>query len=260
LTTTQLTLLANLAIAYNSTLEYVQIKIGDENYILFRGLLPDVAKKCGWDNYEEKPVSADELAKFEYRHPFCNRIGKLEVANFVTYDTGTGFVHIAPGHGMEDYLLGTSVNLPIYSPVDDDGCFAYTNDLPIEQQMPKGMIGKSILEKHGKSEANEIVLHELRLRHALLHQENYHHSYPHCWRSKTPVIFRAMDQWFIEIDHGTEEFEQVWKEWRESIFQEYHRTEGHLTPLRIRESAAYAPFEPAYSELRTHRSKAHTCP
>src|SRR2546427_8621552 len=63
------------------------------------------------------------------------------------------------------------------------------------------MIGKSILEKHGKSDANEAVLHELRVRHALLHQENYHHSYPHCWRSKTPVIFRAMDQWFIEIDH-----------------------------------------------------------
>ncbi len=67
------------------------------------------------------------------------------------------------------------------------------------------MVGKSILEKHGKSDANEIVLHELRVRHALLHQENYHHSYPHCWRSKTPIIFRAMDQWFIKIDHIPEE-------------------------------------------------------
>ena len=62
----------------------------------------------------------------------------------------------------------------------------YTNDLPVEQQMPAEMVGKSILEKHGKSDANEAVLHELRVRHALLHQENYHHSYPHCWRSKTP--------------------------------------------------------------------------
>src|SRR5205823_3190035 len=77
----------------------------------------------------------------------------------------------------------------------------YTNDLPREQQMPAEMIGKSILEKHGKSDANEAVLHELRVRKALLHQENYHHSYPHCWRSKTPIIFRAMDQWFIRIDH-----------------------------------------------------------
>jgi isoleucyl-tRNA synthetase len=69
--------------------------------------------------------------------------------------------------------------------------------------MPAEMLGKSILEKHGKSDANEAVLHELRVRHALLHQENYHHSYPHCWRSKTPVIFRAMDQWFIRIDAPT---------------------------------------------------------
>src|SRR5207248_6902985 len=63
------------------------------------------------------------------------------------------------------------------------------------------MLGKAILEKHGTSEANEAVLHQLRLHKALLHQENYHHSYPHCWRSKTPIIFRAMDQWFIELDH-----------------------------------------------------------
>ncbi len=74
----------------------------------------------------------------------------------------------------------------------------------VEQQMPAEMVGKSILEKHGKSDANEAVLHELRVRHALLHQENYHHSYPHCWRSKTPIIFRAMDQWFIKIDHPSE--------------------------------------------------------
>ncbi|MCX6892605.1 MAG: class I tRNA ligase family protein, partial [Verrucomicrobia bacterium] len=75
-------------------------------------------------------------------------------------------------------------------------------DLPREQQMPAEMIGMSILEKHGKSDANEAVLHELRVRKALLHQENYHHSYPHCWRSKTPIIFRAMDQWFIKVDHA----------------------------------------------------------
>src|SRR5204862_4275918 len=67
----------------------------------------------------------------------------------------------------------------------------------------------AILEKHGKSDANEAVLHELRVRHALLHQENYHHSYPFCWRSKTPIIFRAMDQWFIAIDHQSRAREQA---------------------------------------------------
>jgi isoleucyl-tRNA synthetase len=141
------------------------------------------------------------LATIEYQHPFINRTGKLFAAEFVTSDTGTGFVHIAPGHGLDDYNLGRQNNLPIYSPVNDDGAFAYSSELPVEQQMPAEFLGKSILEKHGKSDANEVVLHELRLRHALLHQENYHHSYPYCWRSKTPIIFRAMDQWFIKIDH-----------------------------------------------------------
>jgi isoleucyl-tRNA synthetase len=165
--------------------------------------LPVIAEKSGWSGYEEKPIDTAELAKLQYQHPFIPaRLGKLYAGDsFVTSDTGTGFVHIAPGHGQDDYNLGMKHGLPIYSPVDDDGRFVLTNDLPVEQQMPPEMVGKSILEKHGKSDANEAVLHELRLRHALLHQENYHHSYPHCWRSKTPIIFRAMDQWFIEIDH-----------------------------------------------------------
>jgi isoleucyl-tRNA synthetase len=200
-TTTPWTLPANLAVAYNEKLQYVQVRVGEENYILFRGLLPAVAEKCGWTNYTEQPAATEDLTKLEYQHPFCNRTGKLFAADFVTSDTGTGFVHIAPGHGLDDYNLGRQKGLPIYSPVDDDGRFAHTNELPAEQQMPADMIGKSILEKHGKSDANEAVLHELRVRHALLHQENYHHSYPHCWRSKTPIIFRAMDQWFIKIDH-----------------------------------------------------------
>jgi len=201
-TTTPWTLPANLAIAYNSTFQYVQVSVAGEHFIVFRGLLQAVAGKCGWTDYAETPLATEDLAKLEFQHPFCKRTGKLFAGdNFVTSDTGTGFVHIAPGHGLEDYQLGLSVGLPIYSPVDDDGKFAYTDDLPLEQQMPKEMVGKSILEKHGKSDANEAVLHELRARHALLHHENYHHPYPHCWRSKTPVIFRAMDQWFIEIDH-----------------------------------------------------------
>ena len=200
-TTTPWTLPANLAVAYNEKFQYVLAEVGGEKYILFRGLLPAVAEKCGWNNHRDQPFPTEKLATLQFQHPFCNRTGKLYPAEFVTSDTGTGFVHIAPGHGLEDYGLGLKVGLPVYSPVDDDGKFAHTNDLPVEQQMPVEMVGKSILEKHGKSEANEAVLHELRVRHALLHQENYHHSYPHCWRSKTPVIFRAMDQWFIEIDH-----------------------------------------------------------
>ena len=201
-TTTPWTLPANLAIAYNPKLQYTLVQVGEEKYWMLLSLLPAVAEKCKWGKFETlETVLGSELAGLEYQHPFCNRAGEAFAADFVTSDTGTGFVHIAPGHGLDDYNLGRQNGLPIYSPVGDDGRFAHTNDLPIEQQMPAGMIGKSILEKHGKSDANEAVLHELRVRKALLHQENYHHSYPHCWRSKTPIIFRAMDQWFIRIDH-----------------------------------------------------------
>ncbi|MEO6034937.1 MAG: isoleucine--tRNA ligase [Verrucomicrobiota bacterium] len=202
-TTTPWTLPANLAVAYNSTFSYSLIRTGDETYIVATLLLANVAEKCGWQTYEiVRSLAKEDLAPLQYQHPFCNRTGKLFAGdNFVTSDTGTGFVHIAPGHGLDDYNLGRQNNLPIYSPVNDDGALAYTSDLPIEQQMPAELVGKSILEKHGKSDANVAVLHELRVRNALIHQENYHHSYPFCWRSKTPVIFRAMNQWFIKIDH-----------------------------------------------------------
>ena len=203
-TTTPWTLPANLAVAYNSTFSYSLVVVGEEQYIVSALLLPTVAEKCGWQNYHiARSLDGGYLSQMEYQHPFCNRTGKFFAGDsFVDNSTGTGFVHIAPGHGLDDYHLGNQNGLPIYSPVDDDGKFALTSDLPKEQQMPAEMLGKSILEKHGKSDANEAVLHELRVRKALLHQENYHHSYPHCWRSKTPIIFRAMDQWFIKIDHA----------------------------------------------------------
>src|SRR6266581_1569850 len=229
-TTTPWTLPANLAVAYNSTFSYSQVRVGNETYILSTMLLSAVAEKCGWSGFEiVRSLDAVQLSQIEFQHPFCARTGRLFAGDaFVANDTGTGFVHIAPGHGLEDYQLGLANGLPIYSPVDDDGRFVHTNDLPREQQMPAQMIGKSILEKHGKSDANEVVLHELRVRHALLHQENYHHSYPHCWRSKTPVIFRAMDQWFIKIDHETEEFEKLVSEQKDAgtIFTDFEAAQS----------------------------------
>ena len=202
-TTTPWTLPANLAVAFNPSLFYSRIFADGNVYLVCNSLLEAVTQKAGWaGGYQiERTVSADELATLTYEHPFCARPGRLFPADFVTADTGTGFVHIAPGHGADDYNLGRSQGLPIYSPVDDAGCLAHTADLPTDQQMPAEMLGKSILEKHGRSDANDAVLHELRVRNALAHQENYHHSYPHCWRSKTPIIFRAMDQWFVKIDH-----------------------------------------------------------
>ena len=212
-TTTPWTLPANLAVAYNSTISYSVVRVvldedGEkwEDYVVSTMLLGTLVEKCGWTNFTIlRSLDGEHFKEIQYQHPFCQRTGRLYAGDsFVDDVTGTGFVHIAPGHGLEDYGLGHQVGLPIYSPVDDNGCLAYTDDLPKEQQMPAEMIGKSILEKHGKSDANEVVLHELRVKNALVHQENYHHSYPHCWRSKTPVIFRAMDQWFIRIDHQVE--------------------------------------------------------
>ncbi len=213
-TTTPWTLPANLAVAYNSTFSYSLVHVDGQEFIVSTLLLPTVAEKCGWQNYQiVRSLDGGHLSQLEYQHPFCRRTGKLFCGdNFVDNSTGTGFVHIAPGHGLEDYHLGSEHGLPIYSPVDDDGRLARTSDLPVELQMPEEMLGKSILEKHGKSDANEAVLHELRVRKALLHQENYTHSYPHCWRSKTPVIFRAMDQWFVEIDHQTDKTNQPFRE------------------------------------------------
>ncbi|GDY19177.1 isoleucine--tRNA ligase [Verrucomicrobiota bacterium] len=218
-TTTPWTLPANLAVAFNPSFFYSYVQADDATYLVCDALLEAVSKKCGWSSYQiTRTASADELATLVYEHPFCPRTGHFFPAGFVENSTGTGFVHIAPGHGMEDYQLGRQVGLPIYSPVDDNGCLTPTDDLPREQQLPAEMVGKSILEKHGQSDANNAVLHELRVRTALLHQENYHHSYPHCWRSKTPVIFRAMDQWFIKIDH-----EHGGKTFRETALAEIDR-------------------------------------
>jgi isoleucyl-tRNA synthetase len=203
-TTTPWTLPANLAIAFNSTFSYSLVRVGEENFILSAMLLSTVAQKCGWEGYEiVRSLYGDQLSQLEVQHPFINRTARLYAGDsFVENSTGTGFVHVAPGHGLEDYLLGLQQNLPIYSPVDDDGRLVHTADLPTAQQMPAELIGKSILEKHGQSQANEAVLGLLRERRMLVHQEDYPHSYPFCWRSKNPVIFRAMDQWFIRIDHA----------------------------------------------------------
>ncbi len=202
-TTTPWTLPANLAVAYNSTFSYSLVRVGKEQFIVSARLLGQVAEKCGWEGYEMvRSLDGGHLQELEYQHPFCRRAGRFFAGDsFVDNATGTGFVHVAPGHGLEDYQLGLKNGLPIYSPVDDDGRFALTNDLPAEQQMPVELVGKPILEKNGRSEANEAVMELLRAKGALLRQEDYLHSYPHCWRSKTPIIFRAMDQWFIEIDH-----------------------------------------------------------
>lgn len=223
-TTTPWTLPANLAVAYNSTFFYSAVRVGAEVYILSSILINDIAAKCRWESWEiVRSLSGEVLSQLEYLHPFCNRIGKLYPGDeFVDSQTGTGFVHIAPGHGLEDYILGCQVGLPIYSPIDDEGRFIYTNDLPKEQQFPSYMLGKAILGPGGNNEANNVVIEELKKRNLLLYEEEITHSYPHCWRSKTPVIFRALEQWFIKIDHIESEESEIHgaKTLRERALQE----------------------------------------
>ncbi|MBC8011021.1 MAG: class I tRNA ligase family protein, partial [Burkholderiales bacterium] len=140
------------------------------------------------------------------RHPFIDRASPVVLADYVTTDSGTGCVHTAPGHGAEDYLTGLKYGLPIYCPVGDDG--RYLDD----GQVPADMVGVSCLEtiedlKAKKpSPANLAVLKKLATPDAatghvaLFAKAKYVHSYPHCWRSKTPIIFRAVDQWFVSLD------------------------------------------------------------
>ncbi len=237
-TTTPWTLPANLAVAFNSNLIYCFIQHETENGIEHLLVSSDLAQKvienAGLKN--AKILSPNypgyTFAFLCYEHPFIKRKGQLFAGdNFVTSETGTGFVHIAPGHGLDDYNLGLQNSLKIYSPVTDHGVLAWTDDFPSEEQMPDSLIGKSLLEKKGKpSEANEAVLSLLRIKNALLHQEDYHHSYPHCWRSKTPVIFRAMNQWFIAIDKAPNE-------------QESHRKSKQATYVRPEAGEAFEEGE-----------------
>ena len=152
--------------AYNSQFTYVRAKVGTETYLLESSLLPKVAETCGWENVETLgEISGAELGELRYVHPFIDKTGPVLAGDtFVENSTGSGFVHIAPGHGLEDYGLGSQNGLPIYSPVDDAGKLAHTDDLPAEAQMPAELVGQSILEKNGTSEPNEAVL-------ALLHLE-----------------------------------------------------------------------------------------
>ncbi len=201
-TTTPWTLPANLAVAFNPKFFYSYVFAQGNTYLVANSLLTSLSEKCGWEGYQIiRTAQAEELASLQYEHPFCERTGRLFPADFVDDSTGTGFVHIAPGHGMDDYQLGLSVGLPIYCPVDDEGRLVATADLPREQQLPESLVGKSTLAKAGKSEANEAVLALLTEKEALMRREDYSHSYPHCWRSKSPIIFRAVDQWFIRVDH-----------------------------------------------------------
>src|SRR5438874_2539806 len=192
-TTTPWTLPANLGIAVDPDETYVVQKFSrdgtSETLLLARKLVSQFSANTNFQLVGE-PLAAfagAKLGKLKARHPFLDRDAIVLTADFVTMDNGTGAVHVAPGHGEDDYNLGRAQGLAILSPVDDHGRLTDEAGLP-------NLTGKYVFD------ANADIVNLLRERGMLLSAQNFHHSYPYCWRSKTPIIFRNVEQFFIRID------------------------------------------------------------
>ena len=187
-TTTPWTLPANVAVALHPKFQYGAYEANGEVYILARGLAGKAMQAFGFDDFAEVCLlSAGEIENKECQHPFLPRTSKIVLADYVTLETGTGCVHTAPGHGREDYITGMNYDLEVLSPVDDRGVFT--------AEAGKYM-GMSI------NEANPVICDDLQASGHLLSKSDMSHSYPHCWRCKKPVIFRATKQWFIGMEQN----------------------------------------------------------
>ena len=187
-TTTPWTLPANLAIAVHADFDYVLLDRGDERLIVAAGLADKFKDSTGLELAQHGEArKGSSLQGLQAEHPFLGRSATVHIAEFVTLETGSGCVHIAPGHGDDDYQLGRKIGLELLSPVDDYGKFTEECGVP-------SLVGKNVFE------GNEEVIRILTEKGALLGRQDYQHSYPHCWRSKTPILFRAVEQFFIRID------------------------------------------------------------
>jgi len=185
-TTTPWTLPSNLAIAVRGDFEYSIVDLGDEMFIIASDLLPSVAPRFGWEDYKVRKVfKGQSFDRLTYRHPFEKREGIFVVGDHVTLEAGTGLVHTAPGHGADDFNMGRQYGLEIFTPVNHRGEF--TSEV-------ERWTGMHVFK------ANPLIVELLRERGALLLSEAVTHSYPHCWRCKNPIIFRATEQWFISMD------------------------------------------------------------
>lgn len=184
-TTTPWTIPANLGITVLADAQYSQVKVGERRFIVASELLKEIADTIGWDYELEKTYKGSEFEHLTAQHPFYDRESLLMVGDHVTLDSGTGLVHTAPGHGEDDYLIALQYGLDVLSPVDDRGHF--TDEAP-------GLEGMFYLK--GQKEA----LRLMEEAGALLYHDKIVHSYPHDWRTKQPIIYRATPQWFASID------------------------------------------------------------
>jgi len=187
-TTTPWTLLSNVAVAVNPEFIYLYLTTSLGNLIIGKDLLSKVIEAVGINDYKViKEFKGKELEGLVYNHPFGWRKGKVVLADYVSSEEGTGLVHIAPGHGNEDYLTGIKYKLPIIMPVDDKGNF----DDSCQEF--------SHLNVH---QADKLIIEKLKNLGLLLSFLSLKHSYPHCWRCKSPLIFRATKQWFLNLEHN----------------------------------------------------------
>jgi isoleucyl-tRNA synthetase len=186
-TTTPWTLPANLAIALHPELDYVALDTGSEVLIVAEGLLDPFRQATGVEGSVIATFKADILEHKHCRHPFYDRDSVILTGEHVTLEAGTGCVHTAPGHGQDDYELGLKHGLDIYNPVDNRGRF-----LPAIEFFA----GQFVFD------ANKSVIEKLEEVGALIKASEVTHSYPHCWRCKRPIIFRATEQWFIAMDRN----------------------------------------------------------
>ncbi len=205
-TTTPWTLAANLAVAVHPSLEYVSLSYekDGQKFVSIVGVdrVEAVVKAVGLEEgkytVSEKAVKGAKLEGLRYQHPFIEKNPTDKDAymvictNYVTTEDGTGLVHTAPGHGTEDYVASQQYGLAVYSPVDDQGNY--------DETVPEWLVGKNVLKVN--SQVNE-YLDKLNL---LAAEEKIVHSYPHCWRSHMPVIFRATEQWFISVDKKIDDY------------------------------------------------------
>lgn len=186
-TTMPWTLPASRAIAIHPEFEYQLIQINNQNYIIAADLVQSVMNRINILNWIILgSVQGSALELLEFRHPFMDFNVLVVLSKHVTLDVGTGAVHTAPSHGVDDYIIGKKYNLDISSPVGPDGCY-----IP-------GTLGK--LDNISVFQSNHIIMDLLRNNNTLLQITNFKHSYPYCWRHKSKLIFRSTPQWFISLD------------------------------------------------------------
>jgi len=185
-TTTPWTLPANLGIMVNPEFDYLFLDTEKGMLIVAKELADSFQEITGIKGKIYKEVKGRDLEFLEYYHPFIDRVSKIYLSEFVELGTGTGLVHMAPGHGQEDYVIGSRYGIKPFAPVDDEGRFT--------EEVPQWLRGLRVFD------ANPVIIEKLEEKNALLYKETIKHSYPHCWRCKNPVIFRATPQWFISMD------------------------------------------------------------